>query len=199
MKTFVMSILLGSLFVARTAYADIEQLFFADIFLPTFSNGFIKRMKPSGTGFKLLVSTGDGIRGIAIDPVNGEIFWSDVNRHVISKSNINGKKQKDIVTEKLDFISDVDIDIESKKIYWSDQSQNQIGRANLDGTDQTFIIPSPCLSNGGFFCTAGGNLAIDTVKKKLYWTTAYCSDNSCSTPSTHLGDIAQVRFGRFEY
>jgi DNA-binding beta-propeller fold protein YncE len=189
MKTLVISILLSSLFVAPAAYADVEQLYFADIFLPTFSNGYIKRMKPNGTGFKSLVSTGDGVRGIAINPVNGEIFWSDANRHVISKTNFNGKNQKDIVTSKLDFVSDVDIDVENNKIYWSDQSQNQIGRANLDGTEQSFIIPSPCPANVGFFCTAGGNLAIDAVNKKLYWTTSYCSDNSCSNASTYLGDI----------
>lgn len=189
MKTLVMLILLSSLFVAPTAYADIEQLFFADIFLPTFSDGSIKRLKPNGTGSKSLVSTGSGVRGIAVDPVNGEIFWSDIDRHVISKTDFNGKNQKDIVTAKLDFPSDVDIDVEHKKIYWSDQSQNQIGRANLDGTEQTVIIPSPCLRNAGFSCTAGGNLAIDPVKKKLYWTTAYCSDSSCSSPSTYLGDI----------
>ncbi|MGZ5030129.1 MAG: hypothetical protein ACXV8I_05970 [Methylobacter sp.] len=189
MKTPVLLILLGCLFVVPAAYADVEQLFFADIFLPNFSDGSIKRLKPNGTGPKSLVSTGNGIRGIAVDPVNGEIFWSDVNRHVISKADFNGKNQKDIVTTKLDFPSDVDIDVENKKIYWSDQSQNQIGRANLDGTGQTVIIPSPCPANAGFSCTAGGNLAIDSVQKKLYWTTAYCSDSSCSDPSTHLGDI----------
>ena len=189
MKTLAMSVLLGGLFVVHTAYADYEQLFSTDIFLPTFSDGFIQRLNPNGTGFKSLVSTGDGARGIAVDPVNGEIFWSDVNRHVISKANLNGKDKKDIVTTKLDFPSDVDIDAENKKIYWSDQSHNQIGRANLDGSGQTFIIASPCSANVGFFCTAGGNIAIDPVKRKLYWTTAYCSDASCSSPSTFLGDI----------
>lgn len=189
MITLAMSILLGSLFIAQTAYADHEQLFSADLFLPSFSNGFIERMNSNGTGFKSLVSTGGGMRGIAIDPVGNEIFWSDVNRHVISKADFHGKNQKDIVAMGLDFPSDVDIDVGNRKIYWSDPSQNQIGRANLDGTEQTFIIPSPCISNAGFLCTAGGNLAIDSVKKKLYWTTAYCSDSSCSTPSTYKGDI----------
>jgi hypothetical protein len=189
MKTLAMLMILGGLFVTPTAYADIEHLFFADIFLPHLSDGSIKRLKPNGARSKSLVSTGSGIRGIAVDPVNGEIFWSDVNRHVISKADFNGKNQKDIVTTKLDFPSDVDIDVENKTIYWSDQSKNQIGRVNSDGTGQTVIIPSPCPANAGFSCTAGGNLAIDSVMKKLYWTTAYCSDSSCSNPSTYLGDI----------
>lgn len=189
MKILAMPILLGTLFVVPTAYADHEQLFFADVFLPTFSDGFIQRLNPNGTEFKSIVSTGDGVRGVAVDPENSEIFWSDVNRHAISKTNLNGTNQKDIVTTQLNFISDVDIDIKNRKIYWSDPSQNQIGRANLDGTDQIFIIPSPCLSSVGYFCAAGGSLAIDSVKKKLYWTTAYCSDNSCLSPATYLGDI----------
>lgn len=189
MKTPAMIIFLSTLLVVPTAYADIEQLFFADIFLPSLSDGSIKSLKPNGTASKSLVPVGSGIRGIAVDPVNGEIFWSDVNRHVISKAGFNGENQKDIITTKLDFPSDVDIDAENKKIYWSDQSQNQIGRANLDGTGQTVVIPSPCLPNAGFSCTAGGSLAIDPVQKKLYWTTAYCSDSSCSSPSTQIGDI----------
>ena len=202
MKILATSILLGTLFAVQAASADDQedrdkakgkmhshiqgQLFFTDVFSPTYSDGLIERMNSDGKGLKSLVPIGDGARGIAVDSVNGKIFWSDVDRHVISKANLDGKNQKDIVTTGLDFPLDVDIDIKSKKIYWSDQSQNQIGRANLDGTDQTFIIPFPCPSSVGYFCTAGGELAIDSVKKKLYWTTAYCSDHTCSS---YLGDI----------
>ncbi|WP_161990617.1 hypothetical protein [Candidatus Methylobacter oryzae] len=186
MKTFAIPVLVSILFVAQTVYADHERLFFVNI---VSADGFIERLNPNGAELKSLLSTGDGARGIAVDPVNGEIFWSDVKRRVISKINFNGKNQKDIVTTKLDFPADVDI--ENGKIYWSDQSKNQIGRANLDGTNRVFIVPLPCSLNVGFFCTAGGNLAIDSVKKKLYWTTAYCSDNSCSTPSSYLGDIVR--------
>ena len=156
------------------------QLFFTDVFLPTFSDGLIERMNFDGTGLKSLVSTGDGARGIAVDFAKSTIYWSDVNRHAISKDNLDGKHPKDVVTTGLNFPSDVDIDIKSKKIYWSDQLQNQIGRANLDGTDQTIIIAFPCAPSVGIFCIAGGALAIDSVEKKLYWTTAYCSDTTCS-------------------
>ena len=162
------------------------QLFFTDVFLPTFSDGLIERMNFDGTRLKSLVSTGDGARGIAVDFATSTIYWSDVNRHAISKANLNGKHPKDVVTTGLNFPFDVDIDIKSEKIYWSDQLQNQIGRANLDGTDPTVIIPFPCAPSVGNFCIAGAELAIDSVEKKLYWTTAYCSDTTCSRG---LGDI----------
>jgi DNA-binding beta-propeller fold protein YncE len=163
-----------------------EQLFFTDIFLPTFSDGLIERLNADGKGLKSLVSTGDGARGLAVDPVNRKIYWSDVNRHVISKADLDGKHPKDIVTAGLDFPVDVDIDIKGRKIYWSDPLQNKIGRAKLDGTHQTFIIPLPCTFSVGYFCSVGGELAIDSIRKKLYWTTSYCSDNLCSKS---LGDI----------
>lgn len=162
------------------------QLFFTDVFSPTFSDGSIKRLNSNGKRLKSLVSTGDGARGLAVDPVNSKIYWSDVNRHVISKADLDGKHQKDIVTTGLDFPVDVDMDIKNRKIYWSDSLQNKIGRTDLDGAYQTFIIPFPCTFNVGYFCSAGGELAIDSIRKKLYWTTSYCSDNSCSKS---LGDI----------
>jgi DNA-binding beta-propeller fold protein YncE len=162
------------------------QLFFTDLFSPTFSDGFIEEMNSDGRGLESLVATGGGARGIAVDSAKGEIYWSDVNRHVISKANLDGKRQKDIVTTGLVFPYAVDIDLKHRKIYWSDQSQNQIGRANLDGTYQTVIINFPCAISFGYFCTAGGGLAIDSVNNRLYWTTAYCSDNLCST---YPGDI----------
>lgn len=189
MKTLAMSALFGSLSMARLACAEHQQLFATDVFLPTFSDGYIQRLDISGSGLKKLISTGDGARGIAVDADHGEIFWSDVNRHVISKANLNGKHKKDIVTENLEFPVDVDLDRENKKIYWSDPTRNQIGRANQDGSEPTVVIPIPCPANTGFFCAAEGHLAIDPKQKQLYWTTAYCSDDSCSTPSAYLGDI----------
>lgn len=217
MKMLAMSILLGTLFAAQTAYSDSDdsyrsndceknkysdwsddkcqkhshihgQLFFIDVFLPTFSDGFIEKLNSNGTGFESLISTGDGVRGIAVDPTKGEIYWSDTNRHVISKANLDGTNQKDIVTTGLE-VFDLDIDVKRKKIYWVDLLNQQIGHVNLDGTDQTVIIPFPCPSNVGYFCGAGGQLAIDFLKNKLYWSTSYCSDDSCSKQESYLGDI----------
>ncbi|MGZ5052701.1 MAG: hypothetical protein ACXWF8_16950 [Methylobacter sp.] len=189
MKTLAMSVLFGSLSMARLACAEPQQLFATDVFLPTFSDGYIQRLDANGSGLKKVISTGDGARGIAVDTDHGEIFWSDVNRHVISKADLNGKHKKDIVTEKLEFPADVDLDRENKKIYWSDTTNNQIGRSNLDGSEQKLIIPLPCHNNIGFGCAAEGNLAIDRVQKKLYWTIAYCTEESCSALSSNLGDI----------
>ncbi len=183
--------LLIPIFVAAASTALAEgakggQLYFTDV---TDFGGLIGRLNIDNKKLKLLVPTGDGVRGIAVDSVNAKIYWSDVNRHAISKANLDGRRRRDIVTTGLDFPFDVDIDVRGRKIYWSDPSQNKIGRANLDGTDQTFIIPFPCVSSVGNFCAVGGGLAIDSVNKKLYWTTAYCSDDACSTPESYLGDI----------
>jgi sugar lactone lactonase YvrE len=163
-----------------------EQLFFTDVFLPTFSDGLIERLNADGKNLKSLVSTGDGARGIAVDPVNGKIYWSDVNRHVISTANLDGKHQKDIVTGDLE-ASDLEIVVKREKIYWVDVLNQQIGRANLDGSNQTVLIYSPCgIGNSPICPSMNGWLAIDSRHKKLYWTTVYCSNHSCDSI---LGDI----------
>ena len=203
MKTCVISILFSIIFLAQAACTDgqdsdgdnakgkmnshtREQLFFTDVFLPTFSDGLIERLNSDGKGLKTLVSTGDGARGIAVDPVNSKIFWTDINRHVISKAHLNGTNQEDIVTTDISGPFSLDIDVKRKKIYWVDVDLFKIWRANLDGTNQTVLIHSPCVSSIGNQCFFNGGLAVDSVNKKLYWTTVYCSDNSCSTV---LGDI----------
>ena len=182
------SVIAAATALAEEANKD-EQLFFSDIFLPSLSGGLLERLDLSDRKLNLLVSTGDGARGIAVDPANGKIYWSDIKRQVISKADLDGKNQQNIVTAGLDFPFDLDIDVGNKKIYWIDQAQNKISSANLDGKDQTFLIASPCLSPISNSCTAGGGLAIDSVKKKLYWTTAYCLNNACSAPESYLGDI----------
>lgn len=196
MKTFAMSVLLGIFFVTQAAYADSKdgdrdnairgQLFFTNIFLPTFQDGFIECLNTDGSKLKSLVSTGDGARGIAFDPAKGKIYWSNINRHVISKASLDGTNQEDIVTANLSGPFSLDIDVKRKKIYWVDVDLFKIGRANLDGTNQTVLIHSTCFSSVGHQCFYNGGLAVDSVNKKLYWTTVYCSDNSCSTV---LGDI----------
>ena len=204
MKTYVMAIFFSILFVAQAACADNqvsdgdnakskmnsharEHLFFTDVFLPTFTDGLIERLNSDGKRLKSVVSTGDGAHGIAVDPVNGIIYWSDTNHHVISKANLDGKKKKDIVTMMGLKVFDLDIDVERKKIYWVDVLNQQIRRANLDGTDQTVLIHSPaCVPSVSPTCSFNGWLAIDSGHKKLYWTNVYCSTNSCDKVS---GDI----------
>jgi len=204
MKTYVMSILFSILFVAQAACADDqvsdggnvkskknshtrEHLFFTDVFLPTFNDGLIERLNSDGKGLKSVVLTGDGVHGISVDPVNDIIYWSDINNHVISKANLDGKNKKDIVMMAGLKAFDLDIDVERKKIYWVDVLNQQIRRANLDGTDQTVLIHSPsCVPTVGPTCSFNGWLAIDSRQKKLYWTNVYCSTNSCENIS---GDI----------
>lgn len=179
------SIAIGVMQNVKSILTFVVSYFFTDVFLPTFSDGFIESLNPNGTGFESLVSTGDGVRGIAVDPVKGKIYWSDTNRHVISKANLDGTNQKDIVTTDLEAF-DLDIDVKREKIYWVDVLNQQIGRANLDGTDQTVLIYFSCVLSVSPTCSFNGWLAIDSGHKKLYWTTVYCSTNSCDMVS---GDI----------
>ncbi len=148
------------------------ELFFTNIFSPTFSDGFIDHLNIRENRVDTLVSTGGGARGIAVDFYEGKIYWSDKYRGVITRASFDGTNQEDIVTTGLSYPEGVVIDIEHGKIYWVDS--NHIGCSNLDGGEQTVLIAAPCILSGNRTrCSTGAGLALDPMEGKLYWTSPH--------------------------
>jgi Low-density lipoprotein receptor repeat class B len=85
-------------------------------------------------------------RSIALDTVNGHIYFADVNIGVRRINLDDGQGLQTIVS---DFrISGVDVDVAAGKVYWTkdyvvhDFSSGKIRRANLDGTQVEDIVSS---------------------------------------------------------
>ncbi len=150
-----------------------ETIYFADIFYPTFSHGYIRKVNTQGAGLQTLVNTQDGLRGITVDRRAGKIYWTDVNDGAIRRCNLNGSGQEDIVTTGLEFPMAIDLNPLNRTLYWGDATLNRIGCARLDGSDAKTVLETN-------FC---GGLAVDAVHGRIYWSV-------CSNPD--YGEILRA-------
>ncbi|XP_072448783.1 low-density lipoprotein receptor-related protein 4 isoform X1 [Chiloscyllium punctatum] len=77
---------------------------------------------------------------IGVDPKEGKVYWSDSTLNKISRADLNGSQQEDIVTTGLMTTDGLAVDITGRKIYWTDTGTNRIEVANLDGTMRKVLI-----------------------------------------------------------
>jgi sugar lactone lactonase YvrE len=154
--------LCAAVVIALAGNAGAQELYFADIFSPTALDGSIKRTDLSGSVVEPLVTTGGGLRAVAVDGTGGKIYWCDSDLFKISRANLDGTGQEDLVTSGLQFPTAVALDLVHQKLYWGDQTAEEIHRCNLDGSNQEFIVSTP-FHRG---------LAVDTLHGKLFWTTS---------------------------
>ena len=72
-----------------------------------------------------------GPQGIAVDSNGKKIYWADSDTRKIQRSNLDGTKIEDLVTEGLQNPQRIALDPIAGKIYWADKGA--IHRADLDG------------------------------------------------------------------
>lgn len=112
-------------------------------------------------------------RGVAADPANGQLWWSDVlplgsplPGGVIRTGSTTGGDATNIVTH-LTSPAGVALDAEHGRVYWSDLGDanhpSAIFSANLDGSDVQELVRREFISD-----IAG--IALDSVHNKLYFT-----------------------------
>uniref|UniRef100_A0A8P4KAA0 EGF-like domain-containing protein n=1 Tax=Dicentrarchus labrax TaxID=13489 RepID=A0A8P4KAA0_DICLA len=68
------------------------------------------------------------------------IYWSDSTLKKISRANINGKAQEDIISTGLMTTDGLAVDAVGRKIYWTDTGTNRIEVANLDGSMRKVLV-----------------------------------------------------------
>lgn len=153
---------LGALALALlvSSPATAGDLYFAEI-TPGFTTGHVSKIKPDGTGFTRLIETGAGIRAIAVDPVDGKVYWTDVYNYVIARSNLDGSGPENVVTSGLIFPAALAIDPVARSMYWLDQD-NWLASSSLDGSG--FAILSETVTHRG--------VAVDHAAGKIYWSTS---------------------------
>ncbi len=144
------------------AFSSADTLYFAHIFYPDIGDGFIQRVDLNGGAVETVVVTGNGVRGITIEPAGAALYWADVNALVIRRSNLDGGDVQDIITSGLEWPRSIAADAGSGKIYYGDQVSYLLQRANLDGSSPQ-TLRSTAFHAG---------LAIDSVNGKVYWSTS---------------------------
>ena len=117
--------------------------------------------------------------GVALDLVNGLIYWTDMGDaftfptryNGIRSANLDGSGVEDVVVGGERFTKDLALDLDAAKMYWTEttgyyvegqpEQDNTIRRANLDGTGMETIV----LGDEHFTY-----LALDLEAESIYWT-----------------------------
>lgn len=121
----------------------------------------IERSNLDGTVVESLVFNLDNPQWVAVDPVNGKIYWTDSNNISsnpfvriarIQRANLDGSEPEmlintGLVTEPNDsFFQGIAVDPSLGKIFWADSTQGKILKADLDGANIEEILsglPNP--------------------------------------------------------
>ncbi|KAA0723842.1 Low-density lipoprotein receptor-related protein 4 [Triplophysa tibetana] len=77
---------------------------------------------------------------IGVDAVEGKVYWSDSTLKKISRSNVNGTQQEEIVSTGLLTTDGLAVDSVGRKIYWTDTGTNRIEVANLNGSMRKVLV-----------------------------------------------------------
>lgn len=117
-----------------------------------------------GTNRKTLLSVQIGNpQEIALDTVNGKIYWTDRGTRRIKRANLDGADIEEILTTG-DYPKGVAIDTVEGKIYWIEAGwPRQIQRANLDGTGIEAVPAAVGRPR---------RIAVDAKNQQVFWTEA---------------------------
>ncbi|CAH1155627.1 unnamed protein product [Phaedon cochleariae] len=145
---------------------------FADnwVYWVEYSRGYwngIFRIRPNGTELQHIIKDGigsNGIRGIAIDWVAGNMYFTNVFPHenYVEVCRLDGKHRKIIVKSTTDAPRELAVNPIKRILYWIDYGQYpRIGKSNLDGSEWQPLITSG-ISNPT-------DLTIDLNTHDVYW------------------------------
>lgn len=154
--------LVGGVGLIASAVAPAGTIYFADLYLPDFESGSIRRVGTDGSGLVTLVDVGGGLLGVEVDQVAEKLYWSDSRNFVIRRGNLDGSDATDFVSSGLAFPSAMFIDPPNGRLYWGDQSLEELGAVNLDGSG-----PAPFLT-----VSFHRGIAVDAAAGHVYFTTS---------------------------
>ncbi|KAI5632398.1 low-density lipoprotein receptor domain class A domain-containing protein [Phthorimaea operculella] len=127
----------------------------------------IFRIRPNGTELQHIVRDGigsNGIRGLAIDWVAGNLYFTNVFPHenYVEMCWLDGSHRKVLVKTTMDAPRELAVNPLKRLMYWIDYGQYpRIGKALLDGSEWTTLITSG-ISNPR-------DLTIDMLTHDVYW------------------------------
>jgi uncharacterized repeat protein (TIGR01451 family) len=133
----------------------------------------LSRANLDGTGLEanfITVATGAGATGLAIDLVNGHLYWAQAyapNGGGIMRANLDGTGVTQILSGFN--VYDIALNVAGNKIYYAGDFSFSIGRCDLNGANNN----RNWLANmGGVSGVVNGmsGLAVDLTNGKLYWS-----------------------------
>ena len=121
----------------------------------------IQRADADGGNVEDLVTFGSP-RSLALDVLEGKIYWSDQDSRWIWRANLDGSDTEAVVKARLIRPVAIALDLARDQIYWTDAGSNKIQRANLDGSRVQTLVSVGLHSPEG--------IALDVDGGKVYWS-----------------------------
>ncbi|MCI4378615.1 hypothetical protein PGIGA_G00218000, partial [Pangasianodon gigas] len=142
-------------------------LYWCDFSSTVASQNGIRRIKPDGSGFRSIVTSGigrNGIRGIAVDWAAGNLYFTNafLTETYIEVVRLNTTFRRVLLKTQVDMPRHIVVDPKNRFLFWADYGQNpKIERAFLDGTNRTVLVTSGIITPRG--------LALDHRNGYIYW------------------------------
>nr|XP_036228576.1 low-density lipoprotein receptor isoform X6 [Bactrocera oleae] len=113
---------------------------------------------------KVLIEDGLDIpRSIALDPIEGWMYWSDWGASPrIERAGMDGSHRTTIINYDVKWPNGITLDLVRKRIYWVDGKLNIIASANYDGSQRRQILYSTDYLRHPF--------SITTFEDNIYWS-----------------------------
>ena len=107
----------------------------------------IKRSDISGNGASTIVPISAGlvyVHSLAYEPTSNELFWTDRNRGLIQKANLNGSNIQTVVTATISgqpsSVRGLAFDSIHSTMYWTDENYDAVTRAIIDGSGAINVV-----------------------------------------------------------
>ncbi|XP_052835482.1 very low-density lipoprotein receptor isoform X7 [Drosophila gunungcola] len=102
-------------------------------------------------------------RSIALDPIEGWMYWSDWGASPrIERAGMDGSHRTTIISYDVKWPNGITLDLVRKRIYWVDGKLNVISSANYDGSQRSQVLYSGEYLRHPF--------SITTFEDYVYWT-----------------------------
>ncbi|XP_017000539.2 very low-density lipoprotein receptor isoform X4 [Drosophila takahashii] len=102
-------------------------------------------------------------RSIALDPIEGWMYWSDWGASPrIERAGMDGSHRTTIISYDVKWPNGITLDLVRKRIYWVDGKLNVISSANYDGSQRSQVLYSGEYLRHPF--------SITTFEDSVYWT-----------------------------
>ncbi|KTG44453.1 hypothetical protein cypCar_00031434, partial [Cyprinus carpio] len=142
-------------------------IYWCDFSSTVASQNGIRRIKPDGSGFRSIVTSGigrNGIRGIAVDWAAGNLYFTNafLTETYIEVLRLNTTFRRVLLKTQVDMPRHIVVDPMNRYLFWADYGQTpKIERAFLDGSNRTVLVSSGIVTPRG--------LALDHRDGYIYW------------------------------
>jgi Low-density lipoprotein receptor repeat class B len=175
--------MMRALYAGRNAGVAALALFVATAIAPVGAQAkvyFSAFLAQGGTGIERSAFDGSALEtlqfeptgfadDVALDTLDGKMYWTDTNASVIWSANLNGSDAQIVLDDFGQQPLGIALDVASGKMYWTDAEG--VKRAALDGTKPELLAKGP----------ARGFIALDLVAQQMYWADLPSGDIKTAT------------------